>query len=161
MALTREKKEHIVTTLTNAAKDSESMVFVNFHGLGVADTNSMRRTLRDKGITYTVARKTLIHRALDKSAEGEIPVLNGEVAVVYGADPIAPANAIAEFAQTHKENLSILGGIFQGVFKNKNEMEVIASIPGIDTLRGMFVNVINSPIQGLVIALNGIAESKS
>ena len=36
-------------------------------------------------------------------------------------------------------------------------MTVIASIPSMQVLRGMFVNVINSPIQGLVIALNAIA----
>ena len=37
----------------------------------------------------------------------------------------------------------------------------IASIPSLHVLRGMFVNAINSPIQGLVVALNGIADKKA
>lgn len=160
MALTRNKKEEIVEKLANAAKDSESMVFVNFHGLSVADTNAMRSALREKGVGYTVARKTLIRRALGDGIEGTMPELEGEVAIAYGTDAIEPASAIAGFAKQHKDNLTIIGGIFQGVFKDKQEMQVIASIPGMDTLRGMFVNVINSPIQGLAVALSEVAKKK-
>ena len=39
-------------------------------------------------------------------------------------------------------------------------MTEIASIPTLQVLRGVFVNVINSPIQGLVLGLNAIAEKK-
>ncbi len=55
----------------------------------------------------------------------------------------------------------ILGGVFDGVYKSKEEMTEIASIPSLQTLRGMFVNVINSPIQGLAVSLNQIAEKKA
>jgi hypothetical protein len=40
-------------------------------------------------------------------------------------------------------------------------MTAIATIPPVPVLRGMFVNVINSPIQGLVIALDQIREKKA
>jgi ribosomal protein L10 len=36
----------------------------------------------------------------------------------------------------------------------------VAQIPGLKTLQAQFVNLINSPIQGFVIALNAIAEKK-
>ena len=51
------------------------------------------------------------------------------------------------------------GYVFQ--LNNQNEMIEIASIPPLQVLRGMFVNVINSPIQGFVIALDAIASKKS
>ena len=44
---------------------------------------------------------------------------------------------------------------------SKEEMTVIASIPPVQTLYGMFVNVINSPIQGLVVALDQIGKKKA
>lgn len=160
MALTRNKKEHIVGVLEKAGKEAASVVFVNFHGLGVSETNEMRKALREQGVTYTVARKTLIRRALEEQTGGSMPELAGEVAVAYGADPVVPASTIATFAKKYKDNLKILGGIFEGTFKNQSEMEMIASIPGMDVLRGMFVNVINSPIAGLAVALNAIAEKK-
>ncbi len=43
----------------------------------------------------------------------------------------------------------------------KSEIEGIALIPSVQTLRGMFVNVINSPIQRFAIALNEIAKTKN
>jgi ribosomal protein L10 len=40
-------------------------------------------------------------------------------------------------------------------------MMAIALIPSQQTLYAQFVNVINSPIQGLVVALSKIAEKKT
>ena len=44
---------------------------------------------------------------------------------------------------------------------DKDQMTVIASIPPLPTLYGMFVNVVNSPIQGLVMALDQIGKKKT
>lgn len=160
MAITKEKKQEILAKLDSIKQDADSIVFVNFNGLGVEDTNAMRAELKDRGVGYFVAKKTLLHRAFDDVFTGEMPPLDGEISIAYSDDPMAPAQNIKEFAAKHKDKLSIEGGIFQGVYKNKEEMTEIASIPGLDTLRGMFVNVINSPIQGLAVSLNQIAEKK-
>ena len=162
MAITKEKKQEIYEKVQNAVENSSSMVFVNFHGLSVSETTQLRKSLRSEAVGYTVAKKTVVKRVLqDSKTEGEIPVLDGELAVVYSEDLIAPARGINEFKKTHKKNIDILGGIFEGKFMNKEEMMEIATIPSVPVLRGMFVNVINSPIQGLVIALSKIAEQKA
>jgi ribosomal protein L10 len=54
-----------------------------------------------------------------------------------------------------------LGGVFEGRYMTRDEIVNIASIPPMNTLLGMFVNVINSPIQGLVIALDQIAKKQN
>ncbi len=160
MAITRTKKEEILTKLDEVKKNSETVVFVHFERLPVTEGTEMRRSLREDGVGYYVAKKNLLKRAFGTGYEGEWPTLDGEIAIAYSADPMAPAQSIQAFAKQHKDQVSIVGGIFQGVFKNQHEMVEIASIPGIDTLRGMFVNVINSPIQGLAVALAQIAEQK-
>lgn len=161
MAITKEKKQTILGKLDGVKKDSESIVFVKFNGMNVADTTAMRANLREKGVGYFVAKKTLMKRAFDKAFKGEMPSLEGEIAVAYSTDAIAPAQNIKEFATKYKENIAIVGGVFQGVYKNAEEMTEIASIPPLPVLRGMFVNVINSPIQGFVLGLNAIADKKS
>jgi len=160
MAITKEKKQTILTKLDGVKKDSESIVFVRFNGLAVANSTAMRKTLREEGVGYFVAKKTLMKRAFQGAFEGEMPDLDGEIAVAYSADAIAPAQKIKEFTTKYKDNLAIAGGIFQGVYKDAAEMTEIASIPPLQVLRGMFVNLINSPIQGLVISLNQIAEKR-
>ena len=161
MAITKAKKETILTKLDGVKNDSDSIVFVSFRGLPVQDSTAMRAKLRAEGVGYFVAKKTLMKKAFDGAFEGEMPELEGEIAVAYSADAIAPAQNIKEYTTKFKDNLAIVGGVFQGVYKNKEEMTEIASIPALPVLRGMFVNVINSPIQGLVLGLNAIAEKKS
>lgn len=162
MAITRKKKEEILKKATDIVKDSQSVVFVNFHGLGVEDSNTLRRELRKDGVSYSVIKKTLVKKVLgDAKIEGEAPLLDGELALASAKDLMAPARGIYDFAKTHKDTLSILGGIFEGRFMNKEEMTEIASIPPIEVLYGKFVNVINSPIQGFVVALSQIAKVKN
>ena len=93
---------------------------------------------------------------------GDQPDLGeGMVAVAFGNDPMAPAREVFEFSKTHKENIFILGGIFEGSFKSQGEMMEIATIPGMEVLRGMFANVINSPLQRFAVVLDQVAESKA
>lgn len=161
MAITKAKKQDILAKLEGVKNEADSIVFVSFTGLPVNDATEMRAELREKGVGYFVAKKTLMKRAFDGAFEGEMPELDGEIAVAYSTDAIAPAQNIKAFAAKHQDNLAILGGVFLGVYKNRAEMTEIASIPSLDILRGMFVNVINSPIQGLAVALNALAEKKA
>lgn len=162
MAITKEKKKEIVVDLENALSSAKSVVFVNFNGLSVASVSTLRRSLRAEKVGYKVAKKTLIKRALNtEKIEGDMPEFPGALAIAYGEDLLAPAREVYEFAKKSEGKLSIIGGIFEGKYKNKEEMITIASIPGLQTLRGMFVNVINSPIQRFAIALGQIAEKKA
>ena len=161
MAITKARKEEILSKLGSIKQDASTLVFVGFRGLPVADSSAMRRQLRDNGVGYFVAKKTLIDRALKGAYEGEVPTLEGEVAIAYSEDAIASAQQVREFEKKYKDSISILGGVFGGAYKSKEEMTEIASIPPLPVLRGMFVNIINSPIQGLVIGLNAIANKKS
>jgi len=160
MAITREKKEEIFEKIKGIT-NKESVVFVNFNGLPVAKTTEMRSKLRAADVSYFVAKKTLVKKAFTESGvEGELPQLDGELAVAYSDDPTSPAREMYGFHKEYKEKVQILGGIFENRFLSKVEMEEIAQIPSLDVLRGMFVNVINSPIQGLVVAMQAIAEKK-
>ena len=158
--LQKSKKEEIVKDLEKNIKGSESVVFVNFHGMNVADETILRKELRGKGVDYKVSRKTLLKRALLKKAEGEIPELSGEVAMAYSKDSIASPQEIYNFQKTHKGILDILGGIFEGKFIGKEKMTEIAMIPSREVLYAQFVNLINSPIQRFVVALDQIAKNK-
>lgn len=161
MAITKAKKQDILAKLESIKKDSDSIVFVKFKGVTVKDTTAMRRKMRESGVGYFVAKKTLMKRVFGDAFSGSMPELEGEIAVAYSTDAIAPAQNVKDFATKYKENISIVGGVFQGVFKNKAEMTEIASIPSLLVLRGMFVNVLNSPIQGLVVGLKAVADKKS
>jgi len=149
----------------NKLKDvvgKQSVVFLNFKSLPVKETTEMRDKLREAGISYYVAKKTLVKKAFGESkVEGDLPALSGELAVAYADDLTSPAREIFTFQKKLDGKISIIGGVFENKYLSKAEMEEIAKIPGLFALQGMFVNVINSPIQGFVLSLQAIADKKA
>ena len=160
MAISKAKKQDILAKLEGIKKESDSIVFVSFKGVTVKDTTAMRRAMREAGVGYFVAKKTLMKRVFT-GYEGEMPELEGEIAVAYSADAIAPAQIVKEYAKKYKEAVAIVGGVFQGVFKNKAEMTEIASIPPLQVLRGMFAQLINSPRQRFAVVLDKVSGTKA
>lgn len=161
MAITKDKKKSILDRL-NEIKNSQSVVFVNFKGLPVFETTAIRQELAKGNVSYYVAKKTLVKKAFTEAGiEGDMPTLDGELAVVYGNDATGPAREIFAFQKKFDGKISIMGGVFEHKFVDKSQMEEIAKIPSMHVLRGMFVNVINSPIQGFAMAINAIADKKT
>lgn len=150
----------MVKDLEQAISGASSLVFVNFKGLKVGDETNLRKDLRDKGVNYRVSRKTLLRRALQGKATGEIPELEGEVAITYSEDATASAREVYNFQKTHQGMLQILGGIFEGKFQSGAFMMELATIPSREVLLSKVAYLLLSPMQRLAIAMNEVAKKK-
>lgn len=151
MAINKQKKTQILSTLDAGMKDAVTVVFVNFHKLPVKEITQLRKQLRESGVTYYVAKKTLVKRALDaKKVTGTQPILAGELALAWSTDPIAPAKGVFEFAKTHKDQVALMGGVYQGAYMSKDEITQLAAIPGRTALLGQFVGMLNESIARVV-----------
>lgn len=165
MAITKEKKSEIVDKLKSIADKGKTIVFVNFHGLTVSGVSELRQSLRQKEVGYYVAKKTLIKRTMgDAGFAGEMPEMEGEIALAYltneAGDTLLPIKEIYDFQKKNTEVLKIVGGIYDGSFVDADFVIQMAKIPNRETLYAQFVNLINSPIQGLVMALDQIAQKR-
>ena len=161
MALTRAKKAELIASYTEALKGAKSAVYVKFKGLSVADTSTLRGQLFGENTHYTVVKKTLWKRATDATGvKGDAPVTGEELAVVWGGDLLTPARLSYEFSKLHKGTFGILGGIFDGSFKNQAEMLSIATIPPREVLLSQLAYLLKSPLQRLAIGLNEVAKKK-
>ena len=162
MALTKQRKAELLNDFEMITKNAGSIVFVHARGMSVADTTTLRNSLHAAGASFRVVKKTLLKRALTAAGiSGDMPTMDGEIAVAFSADLTAPAREVWNFAKKFEGKVSMTGGVFEGRFMDKDEITAIATIPPTQVLRGMFLNVINSPIQGMVIALSKIAEQKA
>ena len=163
MAKTKEQKAAIIDKLENALKEATSTVFVHFTKVTVAEESAMRRSLRGEGVSYFVAKKTLIRRALAALGHkhDDLP-LEGEVAVAYAAgdDTTASARLMHEFVKKLVDRLTIVGGIFEGKLVGQAHMQEIATIPPLQTLRAMFAQLLNSPRVRFAVVLGKVAETK-
>jgi ribosomal protein L10 len=165
MAISKEKKSAVLAKLMEAFAEAKAIAFVGFNKLTVKEVGNVRKELAKEGVRYYVAKKTLIRKALaNQGYTGEIPELPGEVAVAWTAnadDTTAPARTVFDHGKKLKGALALLGGVFGGAFSDKAQMTVVATIPPLAVLRGMFANIINSPRQRFAIALGEVAKTKN
>lgn len=164
MAKTKAEKAAIIEKLESGLKEATSSVFVHFSKVNVADESALRKELRANDVKYVVAKKTLIRRALASLGHKheELP-LEGEVAIAYGGgeDATVAARLIHQWGTKLTDKLSILGGIFEGKLVGQAQMQEIATIPPMQTLRAMFAQLINSPRQRFAVVLSKVAEKKN
>jgi large subunit ribosomal protein L10 len=165
MAISKDKKSVILLKLTEAFAEAKAIAFVGFNKLTVKEISAVRKELAREGVSYYVAKKTLIRKALgERGYTGEIPELPGEVAVAWTVnadDTTAPARTVFEHGKKLKGALALLGGVFNGALSDKAQMTAIATIPPLSVLRGMFANIINSPRARFAIALGEVAKTKN
>ena len=160
MPKTRQEKEQIVKTLTKLFKDSPSVVFANYQGLSVPQADELRDKMFESNVTYMVAKKTLINRAVQEvGLEIDSKKLPGMLGLAFGSDDeVAPAKILGDMGKN--TSLELVGGLFNGNLVTQEYVVSLSKLPGRTQLYGMFVNVINGPVSGFVRALDAIRAKK-
>ena len=157
MAKTREQKEQTVSDLTTAFKSSKLAVLTDYRGLNVPAISELRSNLREVGISYTVAKNTLVKIALAAAEKNvdDTSVFAGPVGIAFGEDEVEAARIVYEFSKTNGA-LEILGAIDEdGKVLSKEEVMALALLPSREQLLGQVVGTIAAPLRGLVRVLNG------
>ena len=113
-------------------------------------------------MNYTVVKKSLWDRAATANKiTGDAPSVTAEMAVLWGDDLLAPARIASDFAKLNKKNVAILGGIFDGGYKDAVSMTQIANIPPREVLLSQLAYLLKSPMQRIAIAVSEVAKTKS
>lgn len=173
MAKTKLQKEEAMQALAESIKSSKGVVFANFQGLKVSESEELRGKCREQGMSVIATKKTLLKRALGElGMDVDTKAFEGGVAVICGdQDEVAPAQTVAEFAKDH-EILTIFGGTLEGEFIDHAMVTQLSKLPSKQQLLGQLVGTINAPVsgfvnvlagnlRGLVNVLNGIKDAKA
>lgn len=175
MAKTKLQKQVMLRDVSEKITKSKSIVFAEFSGMGVKQSDDLRSKLKAENSEYLVAKKTLLALALkDKSIEGlDLSKAKGQLSVVFGyEDEVAPAKIVNEFKKANPDVISFAGGVLEGKFIDGGRVQALALLPGKQELYAKIVGSINAPVsgfvnvlagnlRGLVCALSAIKEKKS
>ena len=162
MAITRSKKEDLVTDLKDKITKSKALVFARFHKLSVAKASQFRKDLRKVDSEYTVAKKTLLKLALRESGKEVTEKLEGEVGVITGySDELAPFKSAIDFAKKEKETFQVLGGIFEGKVVDATTAKALGMIPSREVLLAQLMSVLVGNTRKFVYILDQIQKQKS
>lgn len=156
MAKTKQRKESEYSDIATHLKSAKSVVFANFQGLKVKESDELREQCRKEQVYYVVGKKTLLRKALvDTGYEVDIKALSGGVSIMFGTiDEVAPAKISVKFGQTH-EVMKIFGGILEGKFIDEAKVKALSALPSKQQLLGQLVGVLNTSISGFVNVLAG------
>lgn len=137
-----------------------AMWVVDYRGLTVKEIQQLRCAIREADASMKVYKNTIMHIALD---EMEMPnldaILEGPSAFIFaGADPVASAKALKDFAKGNK-NLVVKGGMMDGQFVDAAQVEAIASLPSREELIAKLLGTISNPMVKTVRVLNGPMEA--
>lgn len=154
-----ELKKPIVDEISEAIKDAQSVVLVDYRGLTVAEDTALRKQLREAGINYKVYKNKMMEFAFKGTdCEQLQEYLEGPSAIVISKDDAtAPAREISKFAKTAPK-LEIKGGIVEGTAYDAKGIAAIANIPSREELLAKLLGSWQSPITNFARVMNQLAE---
>ncbi|HEY6736314.1 MAG TPA: 50S ribosomal protein L10 [Candidatus Saccharimonadia bacterium] len=163
MAISRSAKEQSVAQLSDELGRLKLAVMTDYRGLTVAEVEELRGILREQGITYRVAKNTLLRLAAsnnDALADVDPKTFSGPMALAMGFDDeVAPARLIFQYAKKH-DALEIVGAITgDGTVLTPAEVKALATLPTREQLIAQVVGTIAAPLTGFVGVMAGNVRS--
>ena len=144
-----EQKQQVVERLTEQIRGSTAMIVANYRGLSVSQVAEVRRSLRETGATFHVAKNTLAKIAATNAERPDlIELLQGPTAIAFvGEDPAAVAKKLTDLARTTRI-LEVRGAVMEGQTLSAAEVRQLGDLPPKDVLRAQVVGAIAGPLQG-------------
>jgi len=163
MAVSKQQKVEILNSLIEKFKEAKSIGFAKTNWLTVEEFSTLRKNLREVWATYTLAKKTLIKKALKEALDIEVDLSNLEWqiwAVCSNEDAVAWLGKVNAFIKEKEKEEKIIwaASIFEWEYKDLEETKVIASMPSRETLLSRLVWSLQSPLSGLARFFDAAAK---
>lgn len=147
-----EKKQAIINEISDKVKASASVVLFEYHGLTVAETNELRRKLRETGSDFKVYKNTLAMRAFN-DLKIDLGELDGPKAMAFGTDAVAPIKVLSDYAKKHPA-LELKVGYVDGEKADEEMLKSLAAIPSREGLLTMLAGGLMEHVKNFAIALD-------
>ena len=147
------KKQEIVEEIKSKANESATFVIFENHGLTVAETNELRRKLKENDAEFKIYKNTLVSRALNDLKIDLGVALEGPKAIAFGKDAIAPIKVLSDFAKNH-EALELKVGMVDGEVADIGMLNQLAAIPSREGLLTMLAGGLMGVVRDLSISLD-------
>ena len=160
MAVSREKKEQLVSWYTDLFSRSSAAILTDYRGLTMADISRLRRKLQETQSEYHVTKNRLVKLALTKA---ELPVpedlLEGPTATGFCFEEVpAVAKVLVNFSKESKI-LVIKGGLLGSRIISADEVTALAALPPREILLAQVLGTIQGPASGISRAVAGSIRS--
>ncbi len=156
----RPEKKYLVEEVSEHLNKSDYVYLVNYERITVEETAELREKLAEHSAEFHVVKNTIF--GVSATAR-ELPdlgeYLNGPTAIIVGGNnPAGVAKVLGEFFKK-KEKVEVKAGILNEKVLDKVQIEALAKLPGLESLRGQLLGLLTQPGTNLVRVLNAVPQS--
>ena len=160
MALSRDKKQQIITELSDLLAASKMTVVAKYEGTTVKEMQALRKRAEETGSTVKVVKNRLVIKAAsqnDALKDIDLSELKQMLLYVFNAeDEVAAAQTIKSFVTDTNAPVEFVGALSpEGVFVSAEQVTALADLPSKDQLIAGIVNLLQSPTNNLMSSLGG------
>ena len=156
--MNRTEKKETISGLNRAFQDSDLVIVTHNKGLNAAQTDALRRSTRAAGINCRVAKNRLVQIAIKgTNFEGISNLFTGPTVLLMGKDLVAAAKTAANFAKDNP-TFVIVGGAMGKDVMDAKAINVLATLPSMDELRGKLVGLLQAPAAQLARVTKAYAD---
>lgn len=155
--LTYAQKQEAVAELKEKLERASTIIVADYRGVDVMSVNGLRGKLHTEGkgdYEYRVVKNSVLRRASEGTAvEVLVDHFVGPTAVAlsYG-DPVGLAKVLVGYADDN-EAFAIKAGLLDGRAVEPAEIGTLATLPGLDELRGKIIGLLQAPAQKIAAVL--------
>lgn len=172
MAITRKKKEQLVSLYGDVLENSVNAVVIAQVGLPVNEVNNLRKSLKKTWWQLMIVKKRILLKSLE-NAKGvekvEHSQLPGSLMLLMckdAASPLAPLKVIADYTKKVKKEglpykIEYVWWWMEKSWKEGSYVTEIAGLPSKEELISKLLFLLKYPVGSFARVINEVAKSKA
>jgi large subunit ribosomal protein L10 len=151
LAISKQRKEEVLSQYADWIKRSEAVILVEYTGANMKSIDAIRAKIREAGGEFHIIKNTLARRAFAENGL-EVPqdYLLKSTAVSFAfTDPASTAKALTD-ATKGNEFVKVKGGLMGGKALDAAQVKALADMPPLPVMRATLLGVLQAPAGKLV-----------
>jgi len=149
-------RKGLLKNVKQGLTDNQGTFVINYSSLTAAQTDRLRKTMKDLDVKVMVSKNRIARLALKEFEYDQLAdaVVSGQTAFAWtNADAVAVSKALIKFA-SDCEGVQIQGGVLDGAVLYREDIKRLADLPAKEVLQAQLLATIIAPLTRLAGALN-------
>lgn len=157
----RHEKQLLLDEIKDQINQFDSFLIVKYLRFSANKANDLRRELAKLDGIYEVVRKRVLIKAADDAGiKLDISALPGHIGLISGGrDPFEVTKSVFKFSQENEKVVEVIGGRFEGLLYNAEQVEMLSKLPSKDEMRAQFLSVLEAPMAQTLAVMDALLTS--
>ena len=155
----RAEKKYLIDEVEIHLRKSDYVILANFAGVTVADAAELRQKLSAEKAEYHVVKNSSLRVAAKSLGLPEFEeALVGPTAIIVGGKNSAGVAKILKQFFKERQKIEVKAAILGRKLISSKDVERLADMPSLDTLRAQLLGLLNQPASAFVRVVNAVPQ---